>query len=413
MVKIKPLKKIKNAGKKASQNKDKSKVKDRKKQNFRISSKKTSQKISPFKKFIKNPSINHFNLDSNFIYDLDEVDNFFNKTKDKNLLKVTKKELDTLDRKINEISLINDIKNKTTYISIKKETLDIIRNYLKVKEINDPLTSFIKNNLEDKDKRIFLSSRKIANLYFEKTGKKTNRTTVNTIIRKKLGFHYLKTIPKNKIIKKKDNLLICFAFIKIVMRCLVLGFDIIFLDESTVINKNNHFRCIRKINEQIYYEYDKLSKANLLMAVNEKGIVHFELKEESTNQNSFLNFMNNFLLKIKEKPENKYVIIMDNLPVHKTSKLIKFYTENKINVIFNCPYLSEWNCIELAFRALKKQYYQKLFKSIVELKSYVIDILNSENYANTLSLNFGETLREYKKFILENEKTNLNLMSDL
>ncbi len=358
----------------------------------------------------KNPQINYFNLDSNFIYDLDEAEKFILNNQNANLLKVNKKELDNLNKIIEDISLKNDSLQKTNFICIKKDVYDVIIDYLNVKEINDPLTLFIKNNLEDEEKRALVSTRKLANLYFEQTGIKTNRTTVNEIIRKKLGYHYLKTCPKNKSIKNKENQIICFAFIKIIIRCLLLGFDIIFLDESILSNKNNHFRCLRKVNEQIYYKYDKLSKLNLLMAVNKDGIIYYEINEESTTQESFLNYMNNLVNKIKENHKENYVIIMDNLSVHKTSKLMEFYKNNKVNVLFNCPYLSEWNCIELAFRALKKQYYKKIFPSVEELKVYVIDILNSDNYAKTLSLNFCETLREYKKFIIENKNTNLNLL---
>ena len=49
--------------------------------------------ISKHKKYLKNPSINHFNINSKFIFDLDEVEDFLIKTKNKNNLKVNQREL--------------------------------------------------------------------------------------------------------------------------------------------------------------------------------------------------------------------------------------------------------------------------------------------------------------------------------
>lgn len=50
---------------------------------------------------------------------------------------------------------------------------------------------------------------------------------------------------------------------------------------------------------------------------------------------------------------------MDNLSSHKSSKLMEFYDKHKINVLFNTPYLSNFNAIELSFRNLKKFFIQK------------------------------------------------------
>ena len=75
------------------------------------------------------------------------------------------------------------------------------------------------------------------------------------------------------------------------------------------------------------------------MAVNKDGIIYYEINEQSTTQDSFLNYMNKLVNKIKEIKKEKYVIVLDNLSVHKTSKVIEFYRENKINALLNCPYL--------------------------------------------------------------------------
>lgn len=125
-----------------------------------------------------------------------------------------------------------------------------------------------------------------------------------------------------------------------------------------------------------------------------------------------INLLMVFLLKINQKNYEKYVIVMDNLSCHKTRKKLEFYIKNGINIIYNSPYLSQWNSIELAFRALKRKYYVKLFTSKDELKNYAISILESEEYLKTLTLNFDETLKEYRNFILENSNKNLNNLNN-
>ena len=68
----------------------------------------------------------------------------------------------------------------------------------------------------------------------------------------------------------------------------------------------------------------------------------------------FLNYIKILSNKIKEKNISSYVIVLDNYLSHKTNLLIKYYCDNKINILFNIPYLSKFNSVELCFRNFKK-----------------------------------------------------------
>ena len=74
----------------------------------------------------KNPLITKFNLDSQIYYDINEVDIYFSKIKDKNCLKVTGIELDFINKKIEEIELSKESRNTTKFISIEKNIFDCI-----------------------------------------------------------------------------------------------------------------------------------------------------------------------------------------------------------------------------------------------------------------------------------------------
>ena len=56
---------------------------------------------------------------------------------------------------------------------------------------------------------------------------------------------------------------------------------------------------------------------------------------------------------LENKKDNKFVLIMDNLKSHKTDDVIKFLSESKLNIIFNAPYCSMFNGVNLHFEPLK------------------------------------------------------------
>lgn len=188
------------------------------------------------------------------------LDKILSKINNYNNLKVTDSELSFLNNKIEKIDLYKESHYLISFISIEKTIFDKITSYFKLKEINDPLTSFLKAKLENSEVRPLLSCRKLTSLYNQETGEKTNRTTINKIIKEKLGYHYLKTVPKKLVINSNTNKLYSFAFIKIIIRCLNMGFRLIYIDESNINNKNNNFRCLRKKNEQIYFNFKKINK---------------------------------------------------------------------------------------------------------------------------------------------------------
>ena len=99
---------------------------------------------------------------------------------------------------------------------------------------------------------------------------------------------------------------------------------------------------------------------------------------------------------------------MDNLSAHKTNELINFYATNKMNIIFNSPYLSSFNAIELAFRGIKSKIYGSLFKSSNSLKIRVVEILSSNNFISSLKNNYAQTLNEYIKYFDNIKDKNLS-----
>ena len=164
---------------------------------------------------------------------------------------------------------------------------------------------------------------------------------------------------------------------------------------------------MEKKDEQIFFDYEDANKFNLLLAVDEKEVLYYKINEFSTDSKNFLDFIKELNVTLLKKKYNNYVLILDNLSAHKTSELIEYYSNNNINVIFNAPYASYFNAIELAFRVIKK-IYGTLFSSSNSLKNKVIEILSSEEFKKSLKNNYAQTLNEYIKFYESIKDKNLN-----
>ena len=104
-------------------------------------------------------------------------------------------------------------------------------------------------------------------------------------------------------------------------------------------------------------------------------IIRYKITGKNTDEEIFMNYINE-LNEISSKDDKKrYVIIMDNLSCHRTRQMLDFYDKNKMNVIFNITYKSNFNAIELAFRIIKFKIYKKLYESIDSVLNDIKNII--------------------------------------
>ena len=129
------------------------------------------------------------------------------------------------------------------------------------------------------------------------------------------------------------------------------------------------------------------------MATSNKKIVKYLLQEGSIKKEHYINFM----LELHKENSN-YIYLIDNASIHKSKLAMKIYSKNKMNVIFNAPYQSEFNPIEMVFSLLRK----KLNKRIVKNKSDIIDLTNIfilEMKEETLTNIFNHSEKLLKKLL--------------
>lgn len=357
--------------------------------------------------FKDNPKINYFNLDSFFIYDQGDFIDYYDSLKQKNLIKLNQNEISLLQNEINNIQLVKSIKENETFLEMPKNLLDSLNQLKQSINIESEAEIFIKSKIDNCTNRSEITCRKLSKLYTESTGKYISKSTVNNIIRDKLRYRFLKTTYKSNFLKSNKGTVLCLCFIKVFCRLVKLGFEIIYLDESKIELRNTHLRCWRKKNETIYFA-DNKGKLNLLMAVGKNKVYKYKMNPENTNEKRYMEFLNELYFELKKDENKKFVIILDNLRVHKTKNIISYCIEKKINLVFNVPYQSVFNSIELCFRAIKRNTYLKIYKNIDETKKDIENIINSNNFKDTLLFNYKETLQEYLFFGDNHKYDNMN-----
>ena len=201
-----------------------------------------------------------------------------------------------------------------------------------------------------------------------------------------------------------------YFFLKIFLRSLVLNIEPIYLDEAGFFTVNNNFYTWRRSNEEIFHKIEDRERTNLIMAVGRSKVYYYEINRKNTNNEIFENFMNNLIQILNKEVEKNHLIIMDNLSVHLTVNLFKLYNENKLKILFNIPYKSSWNMIELVFRLIKNITYKNIYQNINGVEKDIIDIIKSGKIEKSLNLLYKETLLNYFNFINLNKGLDLNLI---
>ena len=370
--------------------------------------KKRANKTKFSKCFNKNPLLNSFNLYSHFIYDQGDFIHYFNYLTNKNSLKINADEINILIKNIEEIEITKSINKGETFIEISKSLLDNINNLKKIQKPETDVELFIKEKIMNSKNRSEITCRRLALAYFENTGKKVSKSSVNNIIKNRLGFRYLKTTYNNNFLKSNYGNILCLCFIKVIIRSIRLGFDIIFVDESKIETINSHLKCWRKQKETIYFSNVNKQKLNIIMAVGKNKIYGLKLEKKNINSDIYLQFLKELLIEFKKEEKKKFILILDNLKLHKTKEVISFCELNKLNLVFNVPYQSTFNGIELCFRAIKRITYSNLYNSIEDMKKSIYNLIKTDNFCGTLLYNYKETLKEYYAYIVNHKYDNLN-----
>ena len=379
----------------------------------KINSKK-SRSSNLIKKNIRkqNSTIFTFLHSSSFIFEARRAKIELSKLIDKNSIKPSSIDLEFLKNHINTINQYNSDDNIISVLPLFSLIMD---NVQKVNATLDRKSLLIQDIINKNREAGHISIRKITekynNICTAHNLNKISKSQTHRIIRKVLKYSYRKTKIKNNKLLNSISLVYSYFFLKVFIRAISLGLEPIFLDESGFYSENNNFYTWRKQDDEIYCKIDDKKRLNLIMAVGINKIYHFELNQNNTNNIVFKNFMINLINNMNENEKNNSIIILDNLSCHLTSDLFQLYHENSLKLLFNVPYKSPWNMIEIVFHFIKNITYKKLYANINILENDIVQIIKSGEIEKALPSLYKETLNKYLKFIKDNKDVNLNILN--
>jgi transposase len=205
---------------------------------------------------------------------------------------------------------------------------------------------------------------------------------------------------------------------------LLLDKNIIF-DKNYFINLNDSFKKVSELNENSHIElvsidefsiitnrastngwslcgeeciiklpYLKQNKRySLLMATTNKKIIKYILKEGSIKSDDFILFIDDL-----NKLNKNYSYLIDNASIHTNKKAKEFYKTNKINIIFNAPYQSKFNPIEMVFSLLRKKLNKRIVKTQKEIEEEIEQFIK-EIKEETLKNIFNHSTKILKLYL--------------
>ena len=97
-----------------------------------------------------------------------------------------------------------------------------------------------------------------------------------------------------------------------------------------------------------------------------------------------------------ENPNRSY--LLDNASIHKNKKTHEFYKKNKIHIVFNAPYQSKFNPIEMVFSLLRKKLNKKIVKSNADIEE-IVNLFQKETKEETLTNIFNHSIKILKEYL--------------
>lgn len=275
-------------------------------------------------------------------------------------------------------------KNKKKVKSFYKKTPEIINYVMKLIKENSILTAQnIKDNIK-KEFNVIVSIQLIYNIFkeqnyiFKKLKKINNPYSID---------EQIKQLEK---VKETHNL-------KNINNC-------VSLDEiSIVINSKPRYGWFKKNTEANYkLATPKITnkRYTILMASNNKKILHYVLCEQGIKTDSFIEFMK----ELKSKNNNKEAYyLLDNMITHKTKKFKNYALENNLTMVYNAPYHSETNPIENIFSMFRNKINRSENNNLECIKK-ITDEFIKENNESKFNNIFNHSVKMIETFINNNKK---------
>jgi len=255
-------------------------------------------------------------------------------------------------------------------IYIKPDETNKIKTYKNYKNINitEEIEKFILNNMH-------MNIKKLQKLISEKFNISFSLATIRFIFKNNdLSYKkvYKKVMPYTKEIleKKKKELKKNLDKYK---NC-----HIIAIDEMATYTEESSPRQWSPKGKQYFSVVKKIKgvRYSICAAMSNKKLIHYKITKGSYDGNLFNDFINELIQKINIE---KKCLFLDNASIHKNKKLQKYIENNKINVIYNIPYMSIYNPIEFVNNMIRNRIHNDKFETVQDLHKILKQFQNEDN----------------------------------
>jgi len=324
-------------------------------------------------------SILNFMKENSFFFRLTNLNSILNNMSNIKELNPTDQDINIIKNEIQQIKESDKINTDNKVIDVLQIFYDRIKDLIEVKQTNSKKANEIKEIVDNYVGQKRLTLKMISLEYYKKYSKTISRMTISRILRNNLNMRFRKTILKNPKLSEANYILMNFIFLKTICRCLNLGLNIIYLDETGFSLNNTNLRMWRKKDEEIL-EGPKINsklKINLIMAIDKNQIIYGQYYfNETIATEEFIDFLEELLKRLSEE-------------------------EKQLKFLFNIPYNSKFNCIEYAFHLMKIEINNSMIRTISDLKNKIIYLIDDEKINSNMRKIYGYTLEKYLHFYSE------------
>ena len=203
------------------------------------------------------------------------------------------------------------------------------------------------------------------------------------------NYTFKKCSIKNPKIATKDYYYRKLYVIDVLTSKILNDYIVLSIDE-TPLNTNDKSRYFWSSNDtrDVYKKCLKKSGFNMIMAIGLDEIVYHRVYDKSNDGISFWSFVNDTLIvlevidKFKQRvKDGKVLLFLDNAGIHYRKKVRDQYLKYNVEILYNVPYESSFNPIELVFRCIKSNVIRHQLGTLEEIKdAYMLSIINVSSY---------------------------------
>ena len=161
----------------------------------------------------------------------------------------------------------------------------------------------------------------------------------------------------------------------------------------------------RKNNQEITggSKHNIKKRINQILAIdNSEILIGHYYKNQTISSTEFLCFLEDLIKTINEKKIYDFIFILDNATYHLSDDIKEFAQLQKLKFLFNLPYKSQFNAIEMVFHLIKNILYKEINISFDGSCERINLLINDNDINNNVKKVYLKTIKIYNEYYIKN-----------